>query len=185
MWTMLVAFGVVAWGCSTPPVAGNVEAGTRDAGPADPLEESRWAGTRISVGFGDIHNVLPEEVGAVRSVVNYRREDITACFEQPVRRRGCRTAGIPKSVEGMLMIDREGKVDNFRITQNKNELPAECKDAVNCVQTLFAGVPVPGISRFGGSGNVFRQAVVRIDVWVPSDEDLRIRMEEGPRDGAP
>jgi hypothetical protein len=32
---------------------------------------------------------------------------------------------------------------------------------------------------------VFRQAVVRIDVWVPSDEDLRIRMEEGPRDGAP
>jgi hypothetical protein len=115
-----------------------------------------------------MHNIKPEEYSSVRAAVGVKSPEVRRCFEDVVRRRGCRTDGIAKAFDVMLMIDPGGTVQAVRIQPGKNDLPRPCDPAVNCVQDVFTGMQIQGLERFAGT----RQACMTITVHVPAEETL-------------
>ncbi len=169
-WLALLAALPAVLACPSRPVDSGPapsDAGRED-GAAAQHAKTLWKGTRVMAGVGDVHNILPEEKGIVRALVAGRVGDMRKCFEEPVRRRGCRTNGLPASFDAMLMIADDGAVREVRIVPNRNDMPRECHGAVSCVQDAFAGVRADGFSRFRGA----RQAYMTVTVVVPDEADL-------------
>jgi len=111
----------------------------------------------------------------VKAAVDLKKPELRKCFEQPVRERGCRSGGIPKAFDAMLMITEDGSVRELRIVPGKQDLPRACDDAVRCVADLFTGLQIQGLERFLGA----RQAYMTITLLTPDEAELR-----GGADGA-
>lgn len=152
-----------------------------DADAGDPVAVRKvWARTRVSLGVGDVHNLRPEEKRIVEMTVHGRTNDVRKCFEDPIRRRGCRTGGIPAAFDAMLMIEDDGTVRHVRIVPNKNDLPRNCHDAVLCVQDVLTGLEIRDLYAFAGT----RQAYMTVTLIVPSEADLAEEADEGDAEAA-
>lgn len=169
--SLVLAFAALAAaaGCTTP-TAGKSQPDTagNSAGGIDPLIEQLWKESRVSAGVGETHNIKPDETPMVKAAIDLKKPELRKCFEQPVLERGCRTGGLPKAFDAMLMIIEDGTVRELRIVPGKQDLPRACDDAVRCVSDLFTGLQVQGLERFVGA----RQAYMTVTLLTPSEADL-------------
>ncbi|MBI5499635.1 MAG: hypothetical protein HY907_05300 [Deltaproteobacteria bacterium] len=165
-----LAVAVLLSAACTTPTAGNVkkEGGTSSDPAAQERLKALWAATTVGVGIGEAHNLVPQETEMVKAAVEMRKRQIKECFEQPVLKRGCRTGGLPAQFDAMLMITSEGFIRDTRIVPNKNDLPKECYDGVNCVQDELNRIQVIGLQRFQGA----RQAYMTVTLQTPDEAAL-------------
>jgi hypothetical protein len=158
-----------AIGCTTPTVGkSNPDTVDTAAAGVDPLVAALWKESRISAAVGEVHNIKPEETEMVKATIDLKRPELRRCFEQPVLERGCRSGGIPKSFDAMLMIVEDGSVRELRIVPGKQDLPRACDDAVRCISDLFTGLQINGLERFQGA----RQAYMTITLLTPDENEL-------------
>ncbi|MBN1772320.1 MAG: hypothetical protein JXB32_13710 [Deltaproteobacteria bacterium] len=166
-----------AVGCTTP-TAGKSSPDTAGgtAGGIDPRIEKLWKESRVSAAVGETHNIKPNETPLVKGTVDLKKPELRKCFEQPVLERGCRSGGIPRSFDAMLMITEDGSVRELRIVPGKQDLPRACDDAVRCVADLFTGLQVQGLERFVGA----RQAYMTVTLLTPDEAELEPAADGGP-----
>jgi hypothetical protein len=157
-----------AAGCTTPTAGKSTSDTAGSAGGIDPAVERLWKESRVSAAIGEVHNIKPEETPLVKAAVDLKKPELRKCFEQPVRERGCRSGGIPKAFDAMLMITEDGSVRELRIVPGKQDLPRACDDAVRCVSDLFTGLQIQGLERFLGA----RQAYMTITLLTPDETGL-------------
>lgn len=173
----IVALAALAAAGCTTPTAGKATpdtSGTSSSG-TDPLVEKLWADSRVSAAVGETHNIKPDETPMVKATVDLKKPELRKCFEEPVLRRGCRTGGIPKAFDAMLMIVEDGSVRELRIVPGKQDLPRACDDAVRCVSDLFTGLQVNGLERFQGA----RQAYMTVTLLTPDERELALAADGG------
>jgi hypothetical protein len=171
-----VLLTLTGFACSTPTAGrGPTDAGTAPDVAAERLIQAIWKGTQVAVGVGDVHNLLPEETAMVKAAANAKQSELRKCFEEVVRKRGCRTNGIPAPFDAMLMIDSDGFIRETRIVPDKNNMPRECHDAVSCVQDVFGTVQVQGLTRFQGR----RQAYTTVTLLTPDESTLGATADGG------
>lgn len=173
---LALAAVVVAAGCTTPTAGKSTPDTAGSAGGIDPAVEALWKESRVSAAVGEVHNIKPEETPLVKAAVDLKKPELRKCFEQPVRERGCRSGGIPKAFDAMLMITEDGTVRELRIVPGKQDLPRACDDAVRCVADLFTGLQIQGLERFLGA----RQAYMTITLLTPDEGELRGATDGGP-----
>jgi len=167
---ILLALGALpAAGCKQPLAGPPRPDAAADAPSGDEARiAALWEKSRVRVGVGDTHNLLPQESGMVKAAADARRREVRKCFENVVLQRGCRTNGIPAAFDAMLMIQTDGTVREMRIVPNKNDLPRECHDAVGCVQDVFGTMQIQGLTRFEGA----RQAYMTVTLVTPDETAL-------------
>ncbi|NMC71246.1 MAG: hypothetical protein GYA57_14440 [Myxococcales bacterium] len=165
---LLALAAVAAAGCTTPTAGKSTSDTAGSDGGVDPAVEKLWQESRISAAVGEVHNIKPEETPLVKAAVDLKKPELRRCFEQPVRERGCRSGGIPKAFDAMLMIAEDGSVRELRIVPGKQDLPRACDDAVRCVADLFTGLQIQGLERFLGA----RQAYMTITLLTPDEAGI-------------
>jgi len=166
----------VAVGCTTPTVGkSNPDTVETSTTGVDPLIQALWKESRISAAVGEVHNIKPEETEMVKATIDLKKPELRKCFEQPVLERGCRSGGIPRAFDAMLMIVEDGSVRELRIVPGKQDLARECDDAVRCISDLFTGLQVQGLERFQGA----RQAYMTITLLTPDEKELAVAADGG------
>jgi len=167
---------------SSSPTPSVRDAGQAEAGE-DPVVKELWKRTRVALGIGQCQNLVGNEQSLVSAAVKGRGNEVRKCFEDVIRKRGCRTNGVPSAFDAMLMIDGDGIVQDLRIVPNKNDLPHECHGAVMCVQDAIRGLQVPDLSRFDG----MRQAYMTVTLLMPDEADVRAEVgaDGGAEEAAP
>ncbi len=156
-WFVLLV--VLGWGCGR---SGGAPVG-------QPVPERLLAASELSFGVGDAQSLQPSERAVVREELRVLGSELLQCFAEPIVEGDCRTGGQVRTFDAAVRIDPGGKVAEFKLIPNRNQLAAgSCNVGVECLRERLVELTFAGLAELDGP----RRAYLTVKLRVPHEDEL-------------